>query len=607
MADNITLNVGGGGDVLAADDIGGAKYQRVKLVHGPDGISLGDTASGNPLPVTAYNGYISTANSTVSYIASASSFTGSWEDITHFSSITVIGSATASGTLWLDFSIDGSNSIRNVQLSDGTNGSFGIHSLTVVAKYFRTRVTTSSVPASVLLQTILHKDAKVALPTSRMGQTLTEYSDVLNTRATLAGKTEGGDQWVPISAEAEGHLEVSIQNPRSAFGEVSIVSPLPVAQVDFVYGINTNLGTTAVTGAASALSSSGLLLLSTATASATVSSYRSERYLKYRPGQGAMARFTAVFSTGDTGSFQYAGIGSIAFNNGFFFGYQGSSFGICHRNRGAETWYPQSSWNVDVCDGSNSTSNYSGINLDPTKGNVYQIKYQYLGFGNIYFFIENPVNGQFTNVHTIQYPNANTQTSLGQPSLYATFRVANTTSTTNKTLSIGSLAMFLEGNKEYLGPRYGIDNSKTAVTTETNIFTLRNASSFNGVVNGSQVVIRTLSFGAQSTNNNGIATLRVIKNATLGGSPAYTAISGTLASSGLTITNGQSVVSYDVSGSTVASGTIVYNDVIALGTSESIKLDELNIYFNPGETLTFSVRSTQSASVGVAATWSEDI
>lgn len=37
MADNIQLNSGSGGDICAADDVGGAKYQRVKVVPGGDG------------------------------------------------------------------------------------------------------------------------------------------------------------------------------------------------------------------------------------------------------------------------------------------------------------------------------------------------------------------------------------------------------------------------------------------------------------------------------------------------------------------------------------------------------------------------------------------
>jgi hypothetical protein len=53
MADNVTLDVMTGGDVVAADDISGVKYQRVKIVVGADGVNDGDVASGNKLPVRA--------------------------------------------------------------------------------------------------------------------------------------------------------------------------------------------------------------------------------------------------------------------------------------------------------------------------------------------------------------------------------------------------------------------------------------------------------------------------------------------------------------------------------------------------------------------------
>jgi hypothetical protein len=50
MADNVTGNPGAGGDVIAADDVGGVKLQRVKLVLGADGVNAGDVAAGNPIP-----------------------------------------------------------------------------------------------------------------------------------------------------------------------------------------------------------------------------------------------------------------------------------------------------------------------------------------------------------------------------------------------------------------------------------------------------------------------------------------------------------------------------------------------------------------------------
>lgn len=51
MSDNTQLNPGVGGDIAAADDIDGIKYQRVKLTLGADGVNDGDLSANNPLPV----------------------------------------------------------------------------------------------------------------------------------------------------------------------------------------------------------------------------------------------------------------------------------------------------------------------------------------------------------------------------------------------------------------------------------------------------------------------------------------------------------------------------------------------------------------------------
>lgn len=51
MADNVTLDVMTGGDNVAADDIGGVKFQRIKMVFGGDGINSGDVQEENPFPI----------------------------------------------------------------------------------------------------------------------------------------------------------------------------------------------------------------------------------------------------------------------------------------------------------------------------------------------------------------------------------------------------------------------------------------------------------------------------------------------------------------------------------------------------------------------------
>ena len=56
MADNTTLSSGSGGDTIATDDIGGVKFQRVKIVEGADGSNDGDICDANPLPARISDG-----------------------------------------------------------------------------------------------------------------------------------------------------------------------------------------------------------------------------------------------------------------------------------------------------------------------------------------------------------------------------------------------------------------------------------------------------------------------------------------------------------------------------------------------------------------------
>ena len=53
MADNVGITPGSGA-TAASDDIGGVQFQRIKLVHGADGVNDGDVSSANGLPVKVW-------------------------------------------------------------------------------------------------------------------------------------------------------------------------------------------------------------------------------------------------------------------------------------------------------------------------------------------------------------------------------------------------------------------------------------------------------------------------------------------------------------------------------------------------------------------------
>jgi hypothetical protein len=118
VADDVVLNVGAGGDTLAADDIAGVKFQRVKLVIGANNTNDGDVASGNPLPISDAAGSL-TVDGSVTVTQGTGSNLHTVIDSGTVSTITnVVHVDDNAGNLSID---DGGNSIT----VDGTVGVSG--------------------------------------------------------------------------------------------------------------------------------------------------------------------------------------------------------------------------------------------------------------------------------------------------------------------------------------------------------------------------------------------------------------------------------------------------------------------------------------------------
>lgn len=403
----------------------------------------------------------------------------------------------------------------------------------------------------------------------------------------------------PTATTSTGPVFVEIAGQNlGAFGDLVVAEKTPLVQMDFVYGIHPQLAISTATNGGSVSAVSGLLALQSSTTNNGSATFFSRNPARYRAGQGITARFTVIFTTGVAASTQTAGMGDNG--DGYFYGYNGTSFGILHKNRSVETWIPQASWNGDKCDGTGP----SGFLWDTTKGNVAQIVYPYLGFGNIKFSVQDNITSRFILVHTIRYNNTHAHTQLSNPSLKFKAYVANSGSTTNVKLSIGSIGVFLNGQRTYLGPQFGAANIKTGVTTEVPILSIRNASSFNGIVNTGVLRLRSLSFA--NDNGTAIGRMRIIKGAAIGGSPSFAPIRGTTADNGVTITAGESIASFDVAGSTGTGGYTVYNALSSRNTNIEVDLTPYNIFITPGEDAILAAECSVSTSFGISLNWNED-
>lgn len=163
----------------------------------------------------------------------------------------------------------------------------------------------------------------------------------------------------------------------------------------------------------------------------------------------------------------------------------GSATGTITQNTAGATktsdFVSESDWNGETLSRS----------LDPSKGNLYQISYQDMGFGSIKYYIMDEISENFKNVHTIRYPNSYTTLSLPNPALRTGMYCVSLGSTTNLSVYAHSFGSYVEGiaNKTR-NPRAFSANQTITSTDETAILTLRNRKTYNYLNN--QVDIQPL-------------------------------------------------------------------------------------------------------------------
>ena len=131
----------------------------------------------------------------------------------------------------------------------------------------------------------------------------------------------------PAGPQGMGNLSA-----HSAFGEPISVPITPVFQLDALYGLDPNKFETYSATGGSVDNDGPLMQCNTGTSLGGYGVIRSRRTVRYRPGQGAMARFTAAFTQGVSGYTQRAGF--FTQEQALQVGFDGTQFGILRQNGG---------------------------------------------------------------------------------------------------------------------------------------------------------------------------------------------------------------------------------------------------------------------------------
>lgn len=251
-----------------------------------------------------------------------------------------------------------------------------------------------------------------------------------------------------------------------------------------------------------------------------------------------------------------------------------------------ETWVKQEDWNVNP-----------GIDINPQLGNVYQIQLQYLGFGGIKFFIEDPATSKFELVHVIRYANTATIPLVKNPIFRCGWAARNTGNTTDITVQGASAAILVEGKIVVDGSHRGVCSFQTGIgTTRTSILAIQNRLSFSGVANRSEIIPRILHLATDTIKtalfeivlNPIIATGEFLDFQSTGDNEL-----AELAQNTATVTGGQVIACFNVQ----------------IGTGVPISFEDITAGLSPGQTLAIVTRVSggSTAEMSASLSWQDDL
>jgi len=204
-------------------------------------------------------------------------------------------------------------------------------------------------------------------------------------------------------------------------------------------------------------------------------------------------------------------------------GYRGASASYVIVSRTVDTKIPQSSWNLDKCDGTGP----SGFNLDLTKMQMFYIDYSWYGAGFARWGFR-ALNGDVIYVHKLPNNNVNTEAYMRSGNLPARYESESRPPTTYLTSTLGAADTTVG-----IASTAGFPTSGTLVVRNATVYEYMNytgvtTSSFTGLIRGQAGVTTSLSLTVASGSNvaTGSTTNLQIGQRIIGGFPDGTYISG---------------------------------------------------------------------------------
>ena len=234
-----------------------------------------------------------------------------------------------------------------------------------------------------------------------------------------------------VNANITSSIPLQLADTQSDIhGQMLGVSRITQVTAKFFQQSPSNFLNISASGGAAAIGPTlGLGIFSTGTAATASLLAQTPTTIMYSTAYEAWASQAAIFTTPTSpSSFQRLGIYDAV--NGYFFGFNGLTFGLTIRSNSADTFVPKTSWNTDTlvgAAGSKFTSNGVPVALVPTNINMYRVRYGWYGAVTVRLEIYSP-DGDWVLVHNVRTANTLATANITNPDLPMTLEVSKTAS-----------------------------------------------------------------------------------------------------------------------------------------------------------------------------------
>lgn len=269
------------------------------------------------------------------------------------------------------------------------------------------------------------------------------------TATTILSKDSSGD-YREIGASASLPVSMGDGGGIDAFNRMRISAPASIFDSKQIYDKQPLYWDELLTGSTSThypnLACTRLLL--PANTAGTSAIRQTKEYFNYQPGRSQLIQITGKM--GLTSNVTYR-VGLFDANNGLFFEQANGTKYVVARGymtgSAVDTRIAQSDWNIDKLDGTGE----SGITLDWTKVQFWVIDFQWLGVGRVRFGMV--VNGLLYYCHQRVISNIGESVYMSTPSLPLRYEVAATSGgpTVESGFDCICAALFSEGGQDPRG------------------------------------------------------------------------------------------------------------------------------------------------------------